>query len=162
MPGQAELQHVKAAFRKWVNASLRLEDWTDKTASFWCEKDWKRSFYFRQWTAVLYRPKKVGKKAQSHRICCYFPQVFFMIQINSSDFFFFFLHKQGWWRNITVAKWLNWHINLESFLFIIPYVNRLTFFLMLSVFFVNPGGIDAWNAELPSQVLVRERVTVHE
>lgn len=38
--------------------------------------------------------KKVGKKAQGRKICCYFPQVFFMIQINYSDFFIIFIFTQ--------------------------------------------------------------------
>lgn len=33
---------------------------------------------------------------------------------------------------------------------------------MLSVFFANPDEIDAWNAELSIQVLLRERTVVHE
>lgn len=34
--------------------------------------------------------------------------------------------------------------------------------LMLSVFFANSGEIDAWNAELSSQVLLKEKNMVHE
>lgn len=41
---------------------LGLENWTDMVASFWCDKVWTRSFYFRQWTGGNYRPEKGGQE----------------------------------------------------------------------------------------------------
>lgn len=49
-----------------------------------------------------------------------------------------------------------------EFLFHPSVCKQIGIVLMLSVFFANPADVDAWNAELSSQVLLKERTMVHE